>query len=53
MKGRKNASKGSVRGVEIMFYGMSGVGNQTNSTVRSIKRDFIWRAVDGRGIWIS
>ena len=35
------------------FYGMSGVGNQTNSIVCSIKRGVIQRAVDGRGIWIS
>ena len=53
MKGRKNESKGSDREVKTLFYGMSGVGKQTSSTVCSIKRGFIPRAVDGRGIWIS
>ena len=32
------------------FYGMSGVGKQTNSIVCSIKRGVIQRAVDGKGI---
>ena len=50
MKGRKNESKGSVRGVETLFYGMSGVGKQNSSAVCSIKRGFIRRAVDGGGI---
>ena len=49
MEDRKNESKRSVRGMETPFYGMSGVGKQTSS----IKRGFIRRAVDGRGIWIS
>ena len=53
MKGRENESESCVQGYEKLFYGMSGVGNQTISTVCSIKRDFIWRAVDGKGIWIS
>ena len=53
MKGRKNESKGSVRGMKTLFYGMSGVGNQTSSTDCFIKRDFIRGAVDGRGIWIN
>ena len=53
MKGRKNESKGSVRGVKALFHGMGGVEKQTSSTVCSIKRGFIRRAVDGRGIWIS
>ena len=53
MKGRENESERCVQGYETLFYGMSGVGNQTNSTVCSIKRDFIRRAVDGKGIWIS
>ena len=53
MKGRKNESKGNVQGMKTLFYGMSGVGKQISSTICSIKRDFIWRAVDGRGIWIS
>ena len=53
MKGRENESEECVQRYETLFYGMSGVGNQTNSTVRSIKRDFIWREVDGKGIWIS
>ena len=47
MKGRKTESKGSARGMETPFYGMSGVGNQTISTDRFIKRDFIQRVVDG------
>ena len=47
MKGRKNEIKGRVRGVKTLFYGMSGVGNQTSSTDFSIKRDFIRRVVDG------
>ena len=53
MKGRKNESKGSIRRVKALFYGMSGVGKQTSSTVCSVKRDFIRRAVDGKGIWIN
>ena len=53
MKGRENESEKCIQGYETRFYGMSGVGNQTNSTVRSIKRVFIRRAVDGRGIWIN
>ena len=32
------------------FYGMSGVGKQTNSIICSIKRGVIQRAVDGKGI---
>ena len=53
MKRIENESEGSVRGVQTLFYGMSGVGKQTSSTVCSIKRGFIQRAVDGKGIWIS
>ena len=49
MKGRENESKGSVRRVQSPFYGMSGVGKQTNSTICSIKRGFSRRAVDGKG----
>ena len=47
MKGRKTESKGSARGMEALFYGMSGVGKQTSSTDCFIKRDFIERVVDG------
>ena len=47
MKGRKTESKGSVRGMKTLFYGMSGVGKQTISTDCSIKHDFIQRVVDG------
>ena len=47
MKGKKNESKGNVQGMKTLFYGMSGVGKQTSSTIFSIKRDFIQRAVDG------
>ena len=53
MKGRKNEINGRVQGMKTLFYGMSGVGNQTSSTDCSIKRDFIRKAVDGRGIWIN
>ena len=53
MKGRENESERCVQGYETLFYGMSGVKNQPNSTVCSIKRGFIRRAVDGKGIWIS
>ena len=53
MKGKENESKGSDRGVKTLLYGMSGVGKQTSSNVCSIKRGFILRAVDGRGIWIN
>ena len=47
MKGKKNESKGNIQGMKTLFYGMSGVGKQTSSTICSIKRDFIRRAVDG------
>ena len=40
-------SKGRARGMKTLFYGMSGVGNQTRSTDCFIKRDFIRRVVDG------
>ena len=53
MKGRENESERCVQGYETLFYGMSGVGNQTNSTVCSIKRGFIRRAIDGKGILIG
>ena len=47
MKGRQTESKRSVRGMETLFYGMSGVGKPIISTDYSIKRDFIQRVVDG------
>ena len=47
MKGRKTESKGSALGMEALFYGMSGVGNQTSSTDCFIKHDLIQRVVDG------
>ena len=47
MKGREAESKGHARWMETLFYGMSGVGNQTISTDHFIKRDFIRRVVDG------
>ena len=47
MKGRKTESKGRVRGMKTLFYGMSGVEKQTSSNDCSIKRDFIQRVVDG------
>ena len=53
MKKRENASKRGVQGMNSLFYGMNGVGKQTNSTLCFIKRGFIGKAVDGKGIWIS
>ena len=53
MEGRQTESKGSVREMETLFYGMSGVGKSTISTDCSIKRDFIRGAVNGRGVWIN
>ena len=53
MKGRENESERCVQEYETLFYGMSGVGKQTNSTLCFIKRGFIRRVVDGKGIWIS
>ena len=47
MKGRKNESERSARGMEALFYGMSGVGNSTISTDYFIKCGFIQRVVDG------
>ena len=47
MKGRKKENERSARGMETLFYGMSGVGNSTISTDCFIKRGFIQRVVDG------
>ena len=47
MKGRKNESERSARGMEALFYGMNGVGNSTISTDYFIKCGFIQRVVDG------
>ena len=50
MKRRKEESKKSPKDRNHCFYGMNGVGKQTNSIVCSIKRGVIQRAVDGKGI---
>ena len=50
MKRREEESKKSLKYRNHCFYGMSGVGKQTNSIVCSIKRGVIRRAVDGKGI---
>ena len=43
-------AKKESKGGNHCFYGMNGVGKQTNSIVCSIKRGVIQRAVDGKGI---
>ena len=50
MKRIEEESKKSPKYRNHCFYGMSGVGKQTNSIVCSIKRGVIRRAVDGKGI---
>ena len=50
MKRREEESKKSPKYRNHYFYGMNGVGKQTNSVVCSIKRGVIQRAVDGKGI---
>ena len=50
MKRREEESKKSPKYRNHCFYGMNGVGKQTNSIVCSIKRGVIRRAVDGKGI---
>ena len=50
MKRRGEESKKSPKYRNHCFYGMNGVGKQTNSIVCSIKRGVIQRAVDGKGI---
>ena len=49
MKGKKNEIQGNVQGMKTLFYGMSGVGKQTSSTICSIKRDFIGERLMGIG----
>ena len=53
MKRREEESKKKSKDCNHSFYGMNGVGKQTNSILYSIKRGVIQRAVDGKGIWIS
>ena len=50
MKRREDESKKEPKDCKHCFYGMSGVGKQTNSILCSIKRGVIQRAVDGKGI---
>ena len=50
MKRREDESKRRVQGLQTQFYGMNGVGKQTNSIFCSIKGGVIQRAVDGKGI---
>ena len=50
MKKREDESKKESKDCNHCFYGMNGVGKQTNSILCSIKRGVIQRAVDGKGI---
>ena len=50
MKRRGDESKEESEGCKHRFYGMNGVGKQTNSILCSIKCGVIQRAVDGKGI---
>ena len=50
MKRRVNERKEEPQGCEHRFYGMNGVGKQTNSILCSIKCRVIKRVVDGKGI---
>ena len=50
MKRREEESKKKSKDCNHHFYGMNGVGKQTNSIVCSIKRGVIQRAVDRKGI---
>ena len=50
MKRRGDESKEESKGCKHRFYGMNGVGKQTNSILCSIKCGVIQRAVDGKGI---
>ena len=50
MKRRGDESKEESKGCKHSFYGMNGVGKQTNSILCSIKCGVIQRAVDGKGI---
>ena len=50
MKRREDESKKESKDCKHCFYGMNGVGKQTNSILCSIKRGVIQRAVDGKGI---
>ena len=55
MEKRKTERKEELQGCEHRFYGMNGVGKQTNSILCSIKRCVIKRVVDGKGIgrWVN
>ena len=50
MKRRGDESKEESKGCKHRFYGMNGVGKQTNSILCSIKCGVIQRAVDGKEI---
>ena len=50
MKRRRDESKEESKGCKHRFYGMNGVGKQTNSILCSIKCGVIQRVVDGKGI---
>ena len=50
MKRRENERKEEPQGYKHRFYGINGVGKQTNSILCSIKRCVTNRVVDGKGI---
>ena len=50
MERRENERKEEPQGCKHRFYGMNGVGKQTNSILCSIKCCVIKRVVDGKGI---
>ena len=50
MRKMEKKRKEELQGGKHRFYGMNGVGKQTNSILCSIKFGVIQRAVDGKGI---
>ena len=50
MKKMEDGSKKESKDCNHYFYGMNGVGKQTNSILCSIKRGVIQGAIDGKGI---
>ena len=50
MKIREDESKKESKDCKHYFYGMNGVGKQTNFILCSIKHGVLQRAVDGKGI---